>query len=167
MKPQSKYRKHILVCVREREADSPKGSCSRCGGDQIRKRFADLLKQHGLKSEMRASKTECLDACELGAIVVIYPDDLWYTQVQIEDVDKIFAASVLQEGVYEPRIATAESWELLKQIRAGQVEKPFTTTDEVNAQSFSKDLTQAYEKSSKKDKSYKKHKKDQTKRYTY
>ncbi len=124
MNPQAKYTKHIMVCVRERDLDSSKSSCGRCGGDQIRKRFAELLKAHGLKDHMRASKTQCLDACELGAVVVIYPDDLWYTQVQLADVDKIFAASILQDGIYEPRIATHETWQMLKDIRADQTTKP-------------------------------------------
>ena len=113
-----KYAKHIMVCVRERNLDSPKGSCGVCGGDQIRKDFADLLKSHGLKSTMRASKTHCLDACEMGAVVVIYPDDVWYVNVRREDVAHIFEASVLHDDVYAPRLATESTWKQLEALRS-------------------------------------------------
>jgi len=169
MEPQAKYSKHIMVCVRERDANSPKGSCGRCGGDQIRKRFADLLKEHGLKGEMRASKTECLDACELGAVVVIYPDDLWYTGVQLDDVDKIFAASVLQDGFYAPRLATAETWKYLDDIRAGKAEKPLNPAFETQTQRDRPNdySVRKYDKYPAKDKSSKKNKKDKKKYDSY
>jgi (2Fe-2S) ferredoxin len=113
-----KYTKHIMVCVRERKPGHPKGSCGECGGEQIRKDFADLLKSHGLKGPMRASKTHCLDACEMGAVVVVYPDDVWYVNVRREDVPHIFEASVLNDDVYAPRLATEATWQQLADMRA-------------------------------------------------
>lgn len=113
-----KYTKHIMVCVRERDLGSSKGSCGACGGEQIRKDFADLLKSHGLKDTMRASKTHCLDACEMGAVVVVYPDDVWYVNVRCEDVPHIFEASVLKDDVYAPRLATEATWKQLKALRS-------------------------------------------------
>lgn len=112
-----KYTKHIMVCVRERKPGHPKGSCGQCGGEQIRKDFADLLKSHGLKGPMRASKTHCLDACEMGAVVVVYPDDVWYVNVRREDVPHIFEASVLRDEVYAPRLATEATWNQLAALR--------------------------------------------------
>lgn len=112
-----KYTKHIMVCVRERKPGHPKGSCGECGGEQIRKDFADLLKSHGLKGPMRASKTHCLDACEMGAVVVVYPDDVWYVNVRREDVQPIFEASVLNDDVYGPRLATEATWHQLAAMR--------------------------------------------------
>ena len=106
-----------MVCVRERALGHPKGSCGECGGEQIRKDFADLLKKHNLKGPMRASKTHCLDACEMGAVVVIYPDDVWYVNVRREDVQPIFEASVLADNTYAPRLATEATWEELKTLR--------------------------------------------------
>ena len=78
MKP--KYKKHIFICTNERPLDNPKGDCIRCGGMDIRMKFVKLINQHGLKGKVRANKSGCLDACELGAVVVIYPDNIWYTR---------------------------------------------------------------------------------------
>lgn len=135
-----KYEKHIMVCVRERKPGHPKGSCGECGGEQIRKDFADLLKQHELKGRMRASKTHCLDACEMGAVVVVYPDDIWYVNVRREDVPHIFEASVLQDEVYLPRLATSETWEELKALRERPKERELPVHSTVqDGQKFKKD----------------------------
>jgi len=114
----SKFSKHILICVNERPEGNPKGSCARCNGFEVRQKFVQCIQDHGLKGQVRASKTFCLDACEIGPVVVVYPDDLWYVNVAPEDVEAIFEASVLADGVYEPRIASEETWQALKQLRA-------------------------------------------------
>lgn len=115
--PTPLFEKHILICTNERAEDSPRGSCARCGGPEIRIKLAELLKQHGLKGRMRSSKTGCLDACELGAVVVIYPQDLWYVGVTVNDVEEIFNTSVLGDGVVERLAATGATWEKLKALR--------------------------------------------------
>ena len=86
----SKYEKHIFICVNERPDNSKRGSCSKCGGADIRMRFVQLINEHGLKGIIRANKSGCLDVCELGPVVVIYPDAVWYTKVKLNDVDEIF-----------------------------------------------------------------------------
>ena len=112
-----KYQKHIFICINERDQNSPKGDCARCGGPEIRMRFVKLINQHGLKGKIRANKSGCLDVCELGAAVVIYPDNIWYTQVQLEDVDEIFEASILNNNVVDRLVATDDTWEKLKRMR--------------------------------------------------
>ncbi len=113
----SKYTKHIFICVNESPEDSPKGSCFHCGGMDIRLKFVRLINKHGLKDKVRANKSGCLDACEIGASVVIYPDNLWYTGVKEEDVEEIFNTSVLANGIVERLAATAETWRELKELR--------------------------------------------------
>ncbi|PIQ27761.1 ferredoxin [bacterium (Candidatus Blackallbacteria) CG17_big_fil_post_rev_8_21_14_2_50_48_46] len=115
--PTAPYQKHILVCTNERPAGSSRVSCGHCGGAGIRLRFAELLKEHGLKGQVRASKTGCLDVCELGPVVVVYPQDLWYVGVQAEDVEEIFQTSVLKDGIVERLAAGPAEWEKLRQLR--------------------------------------------------
>lgn len=112
-----KYDKHLMICVNERPADNPKGSCANCGGMAIRERLLTLIQEHGLKGKVRANKTHCLDACELAPVLVIYPDNIWYTGFKLEDVDRIFKTSVLGDGIEEDIVATRETWEKLKQLR--------------------------------------------------
>ena len=112
-----KYNKHIFICTNERSKDSPRGDCLRCGGMDIRTKFVQLINQHGLKGKVRANKSGCLDVCELGAAVVIYPDNIWYTQVKIEDVDEIFHKSILEDSVVHRLSADDRTWQKLKKIR--------------------------------------------------
>ena len=97
----SKFLKHIFICVNERDKSSPRGDCARCGGKEIRMEFVKLINQYGLKGKVRANKSGCLDVCELGPAVVIYPDNIWYTKIKIEDVDEIFETSILSDGIVE------------------------------------------------------------------
>ena len=82
------YEKHIFICVNERVGRNERESCAKCGGMEIRMRFVKLINKHGLKGVVRANKSGCLDVCELGPVVVIYPDGAWYTNVQLHDVDE-------------------------------------------------------------------------------
>lgn len=81
-------------------------------------KFVQLINQHGLKGKVRANKSGCLDACEMGASVVLYPGSQWYVKVKPEDVEEIFNTSVLNDGTVERLAATAETWQELQEIRA-------------------------------------------------
>ncbi len=113
----AKYKKHIFICVNERPENSPKGSCARCGGSDIRMRFVELINQHGLKGFVRANKSGCLDACEMGAAVVIYPKGIWYTKVTKSDVNEIFNKSILEDEVVERLKANKDTWGKMMDIR--------------------------------------------------
>ncbi len=92
----------------------------RCGAMEIRMKFVQLINQHGLKGMVRANKTGCLDVCELGAAVVIYPDNIWYTQIKIEDVEEIFFTSVLGNKIVDRLYANDATWEKLRKLRKRQ-----------------------------------------------
>ncbi len=112
-----RFKKHIFVCVNERPPESPKGCCAHCHGEEIRVKFVQMIRSAGLKGQVRANKSGCLDACEIGASVVIYPLGVWYTGVQAEDVEEIFKTSVLKGEVVERLAATRETWQELHHLR--------------------------------------------------
>lgn len=112
-----KYNKHIFICVNERDEMNPKGDCSRCGGMDIRMKFVQLINQNGLKGKVRANKSGCLDACEMGAALVIYPNNIWYTHVSLDDVEEIFETSVINDNVVERLASTEATWKKLQKIR--------------------------------------------------
>jgi len=41
------------------------------------------------KGTVRVNIAGCLDRCEEGPVAVVYPDDVWYTYVDEEDIDEI------------------------------------------------------------------------------
>lgn len=113
-----KYDKHIFICINARSPDNPKGSCANDGGADIRYEFVKLINANGLKGNVRSNKSGCLDACEIGPIVVIFPSGFWYTKVRIEDVPEIFEKSVLDDKPVQRLLATSETWSELIKIRS-------------------------------------------------
>jgi len=84
-----KYQKHLFICTNQR-ADVTKKSCGTEHGEALVARFKELIKDNNLQIELRAQKTACLDACKQGPSLVVYPDAVWYGNVQLSDVDEIF-----------------------------------------------------------------------------
>lgn len=78
------FEKHVLVCTNRRDPANPKGSCANSGGEAICDAFKKELHARGLKGRMRANSSGCLDQCEHGPTVVVYPDAVWY-QVKTPD----------------------------------------------------------------------------------
>ena len=85
---QYKPLKHILVCTNEREQG--KDCCSHVKGLEIYRELKNFVKEKGLRSVVWVTRTGCLGFCnDVGATVVIYPDQLWFKEVKEEEVQKI------------------------------------------------------------------------------
>jgi len=91
----AKFKKHVFVCVNERDKDDKRGDCTAKGGREVIDAFKKKLHERGLKRVVRSNKALCLDQCELGCTVVIYPDAVWYGRVTESDVDEIIDAHIL------------------------------------------------------------------------
>ena len=78
-----------------REAGHPRGCCNPTGEGELQRLFKVKLAQRGLKMVVRANKSGCLDQCELGPTVVVYPEAVWYGHVKPEDVDEIIDAHIV------------------------------------------------------------------------
>lgn len=85
----ARYTKHIFICENKREAGHPRGCCSGKGSIEIKEQFKKRIKELGLSTTMRANSAGCLDACEHGPTIVIYPEQVWYGGVKPEDVEEI------------------------------------------------------------------------------
>ena len=81
--------RHVFVCINERAADNPKGCCKRRGGVDVRDRLKAELSTRGLSKVIRANNAGCLDQCEHGVTVVVYPEQVWYGHVTPEDIPEI------------------------------------------------------------------------------
>ena len=87
--------RHVFVCVNERAADNPKGCCASKGAVAVRSRLKRLAHEAGLRGRIRINSAGCLDQCERGVTLVIYPEGVWYGGVTEADVDEIFREHVL------------------------------------------------------------------------
>ena len=113
----AKFDKHIFICTNDRGPDHPRGDCVKCGGADIRMRFVHLINKNGLKGKVRANKSGCLDVCEIGPAVVIYPQNIWYTGISVEDVDEIFEKSIIKDEVVDHLVSGEKNWSLLEDLR--------------------------------------------------
>lgn len=83
------WQRHIFVCANQREPDHPRGCCGLAQGQQTVDWFKDAIKRAGLHLTVRANKSGCMEACEAGPAVVIYPDAVWYRVQTQADVEQI------------------------------------------------------------------------------
>ena len=92
--PRQHYRTHVFCCVNERALDHPRSCCSARGSRELRDYMKARAKELGLE-KTRINQSGCLERCELGPTMVIYPEGVWYHYESREDVDEILARHVL------------------------------------------------------------------------
>lgn len=86
--PVGYYRCHVFCCVNERPAGHARGSCSGRGSVRLRNYMKARAKELGFGG-VRINAAGCLDRCEFGPTVVIYPEGVWYHYETFADVDEI------------------------------------------------------------------------------
>jgi (2Fe-2S) ferredoxin len=91
------YRTHVFCCTNERPEGHPRGCCKRKGSERLRNYMKARAKELGL-TDVRINAAGCLDRCELGPSMVIYPEGVWYTVRTPADVDEILAVHVIGRG---------------------------------------------------------------------
>lgn len=84
MKPQ----RYVFVCTNQRPQGHPRGSCVDKASVEVLQRFRDLQGEKGLL-DFKVVATGCLEPCMAGPSVVVYPDDVWYGGVTVDDVERI------------------------------------------------------------------------------
>ena len=84
-----RYERHVFVCENRRPAGHPRGCCASRGGSSVKEALKAELQARGLQGRIRANSAGCLDACEQGPSMVVYPEGVWYGGVTPEDVKEI------------------------------------------------------------------------------
>lgn len=90
-----RFEKHLFICGNQRPPGHPRGCCDPAGQAQLQKAFKEMLKERGLKGKVRANQSGCLDQCEHGPNLVVYPDGVWYGGVTLADVNEIIDSHIL------------------------------------------------------------------------
>jgi (2Fe-2S) ferredoxin len=95
------YDKHIFICTNQRAIDAPRKSCGEAHGMAIVDAFKTKLKELNLPIKLRAQKSGCLDICDFGQTVVIYPEGVFYVGVELGDVDEIIQEHIVNNRIVE------------------------------------------------------------------
>ncbi|MBL8709210.1 MAG: (2Fe-2S) ferredoxin domain-containing protein [Rhodospirillaceae bacterium] len=93
--PAPYYEAHVFCCVNERPADHPRGCCKSRGAEKLRNYMKARAKELGLDA-LRINQSGCLDRCELGPTLVIYPEGIWYAMHSIEDAEEIIQRHLIK-----------------------------------------------------------------------
>jgi (2Fe-2S) ferredoxin len=83
------FLRHVFVCENQRPPGHPKGCCADKGGAALTVALKKAAAEAGLKGTVRVNSSGCLDACEFGASIVVYPEVVWYGGVKPTDVTEI------------------------------------------------------------------------------
>ena len=85
----SYYQHHVFFCCNQR--DPPERCCATNDALEMQQYAKKRIKALGLsgKDRVRINKAGCLDRCEDGPVIVVYPEEVWYTYVDRQDIDEI------------------------------------------------------------------------------
>jgi len=98
--PAPYYEAHVFCCTNRRPAGHPRGCCAEKGAEALRDHLKARAKELGLKN-VRINNAGCLDRCELGPTLVIYPEGVWYTVPTREDIDEVLETHLVKGGRVE------------------------------------------------------------------
>ncbi len=101
----SYYERHIFFCLNERK--NGENCCAQHAAQAGFDRCKQQVKALGLAGPglVRVNKAGCLDRCAAGPVAVVYPEAVWYTYLDAEDIDEI-VDSHLKNGVVVERLLT-------------------------------------------------------------
>ena len=97
----SYYKHHVFFCLNRR--DPPEQCCANHNAEGMKDHAKKRVKALGIKGEggVRINAAGCLDRCELGPCVVVYPEGTWYTYVDEKDIDEIIDEHLVNGRVVE------------------------------------------------------------------
>lgn len=97
----SYYERHIFFCLNERKNDED--CCARHAAQEGFDRCKSQVKEAGLSGpgQVRVNKAGCLDRCAAGPVAVVYPEAVWYTFIDNDDIDEIVESHLKSGKVVE------------------------------------------------------------------
>lgn len=98
----SSFHKHVFFCTHQREDGSD--CCGKHGAQKMRDYVKDKVKALKLSTEknrIRINATGCMDHCDEGPVLVVYPEGVWYTYVDKSDLDEIIEEHLKNGRVVE------------------------------------------------------------------
>jgi (2Fe-2S) ferredoxin len=97
----SYYERHVFFCLNQR--DNGEACCAHHDPQAALDHCKSRVKREGLAGpgKVRVNKAGCLDRCAGGPVVVVYPEAVWYTYVDKDDVDEIVESHLKRGRIVE------------------------------------------------------------------
>jgi len=95
------YQQHVFICMNQRDDGRP--CCAEKGALAAQKHAKRRIKELDLNGQgkIRINQSGCLDRCEEGPVLVVYPEGTWYTYVDTHDIDEIIDVHLVGGKIVE------------------------------------------------------------------
>ncbi len=95
------FQHHVFFCTNQRK--NGEACCNDHGAADLRTYAKDRVKSlaERIPDRVRINIAGCLDRCELGPVLVVYPEGVWYTYVDREDIDEIIEEHLIHGRTVE------------------------------------------------------------------
>ena len=95
------FEHHVFFCLNQREGGA--ACCMDNGAEQAFDYMKSRVKKLNLNGEgkVRVNRAGCLDRCGEGPVMVVYPQAVWYTFVDNDDIDEIIESHLINGKVVE------------------------------------------------------------------
>jgi (2Fe-2S) ferredoxin len=91
------FEKHVFICANDK--DAPKKCCGSAHGMELVDAFRASYAAQGGTAKIRIQKSGCLDFCGKGPTMVVYPEGVFYGNVQVEDVADITKSHLIEDEI--------------------------------------------------------------------
>lgn len=97
----SYYGHHVFFCVNQRA--NGEACCNDHDAEGVRNYAKQRIKELGLsgRGKVRINSAGCLDRCQEGPVIVVYPEEIWYTYIDKSDLDEIIEEHIMNGRIVE------------------------------------------------------------------
>ena len=95
------YKHHVFFCLNQR--DPPRACCANHNAEAMKDHAKKRVKELGMSGpgQVRVNAAGCMDRCEEGPVMVVYPEEVWYTYVDEKDIDEIVDEHLVKGRIVE------------------------------------------------------------------
>lgn len=97
----SYFKHHVFICCNQRAEGE--ACCNSHNATALHAYAKDRIGALGMKGrgKVRINKAGCLDRCDEGPVMVVYPEEVWYTFVDEQDIDEIIDSHLTHGRIVE------------------------------------------------------------------
>ena len=95
------FERHVFFCTNQRPDGHPKGCCASKNSTVLRAYMKKKTKELVSDKKIRINASGCLDHCEFGPTLVVYPDNVWYSCKTEEEVDQVINEHLINDHIAE------------------------------------------------------------------
>jgi len=94
------YDFHFFICQNQRQDGHLRGCCLLKGAEMLLNYMKARVKELGIQN-IRINKSGCLDVCEKGPAMVVYPEGIWYSPKSTQDIDELIQSHLIERRPVE------------------------------------------------------------------